>query len=192
MANSLDNSGLDVIFGNARTCRDWQNGEIPELLLRKLYELTSLGPTSANCQPARFVFVISSEAKNRLKPCLAVGNINKTMTASATVIIARDIRFFELMDNAESAASFAADQQSAEIHGFRNSTLQAAYLIIAARAIGLDCGPMSGFDQTALDNEFFPDGRLKSNLLINFGYGDKTSMPERLPRHAFGEACKIL
>ncbi len=114
------------------------------------------------------------------------------MTASATVIIARDVKFFELMGNAESASNFAADKQNAEIHGFRNSTLQAAYLIIAARAIGLDCGPMSGFDQTTLDKEFFPDGRLKSNLLINLGYGDKTGMPERLPRHAFGEACKIL
>ena len=192
MANSLDKNGLDLIFRNARTCRNWRNSAIPEMLLQKLYKLTSLGPPSVNCQPARFVFVISSDAKDRLKPCLAAGNINKTMTASATVIIARDVKFFELMGNAESASNFPADKQNPEIHGFRNSTLQAAYLIIAARAIGLDCGPMSGFDQTTLDKEFFPDGRLKSNLLINLGYGDKTGMPERLPRHAFGEACKIL
>ena len=192
MNEVLDDSGLDVIFGEARTYRQWHPQAMTEPVLERLYELARLGPTSANCQPARFTFIVSTEAKERLKPCLAAGNVDKTMTADATVIVAHDLRFYELMANADMAAGFAADQDEAQSTAFRNGTLQGAYLIIAARALGLDCGPMSGFDNTKLDATFFPDGRCKSNFLINLDHGDPTGLRARAPRHDFGVACAIL
>jgi len=153
-------------------------------------------PTSANCMPARVLFITTPEAKERLKPALAPGNLEKTMAAPVTAIIAHDLEFHEklpkLFPHADARSWFAGNQPLIETTAFRNGTLQGAYLMMAARAVGLDCGPMSGFDNAKLDAEFFPDGKIKSNFLCNLGYGDPAKLFPRSPRMSFDEACQIL
>jgi 3-hydroxypropanoate dehydrogenase len=196
MSEILSDAGMDLLFREARTFRVWRGGEVTDALIEALYELTKFGPTSSNCCPMRVVFVKSSAAKERLKPCLDAGNVEKTMTAPATAIIAYDTRFYDLMPKlvpwADARSVFVNDPELADVTAFRNGTLQGAYLILAARALGLDCGPMSGFDNAKLDAIFFPDGRFKSNFLCNLGYGERASLKARAPRLGFDEACRIV
>ena len=185
-----------AIFEDARTHTAWQERPVPDDLLRRVYDVTKMGPTSSNCCPMRVVFVTSVDAKARLKPCLSEGNVEKTMKAPATAIIAYDTQFYEMMPtlfpHRDLRSGFAGNAGLARETAFRNGSLQGAYLIIAARALGLDCGPMSGFDNAKLDAEFFPGGRWKSNYLCNLGYGDRARLRPRNPRPSFDEACRIL
>jgi 3-hydroxypropanoate dehydrogenase len=184
------------VFEGARTNSVWLEHPVPDELLRWIYDVAKMGPTSANCCPMRVVFVKSAESKDRLKPCLNEGNVEKTMKAPATAIIAYDTQFYDLLPKLYPArdmrTGFANDPELAQATAFRNSSLQGAYLIIAARALGLDCGPMSGFNNAKVDAEFFPDGRWKSNFLCNLGYGDHTRLHPRNPCPSFEEACRIL
>jgi 3-hydroxypropanoate dehydrogenase len=195
----MSDDALDVIFRQARTYSAWLAKPVDDNLLRQAYELARLGPTSANTSPMRIVFVKSDPAKQRLKPALAPGNVDKTMAAPVCAIVADDTRFYEhvprLFPQAPKIGEMFTQpgkEEFTKIHAFRNSTLQGAYFIIAARALGLDCGPMSGFENAKVDAEFFPDGRCKSNFLINIGYGDPSKVHPRNPRLDFDEACKIL
>ena len=193
----LDDRALDVIFRNARTHNAWLPKPVADETLRQVHELMKWGPTSANCSPARLLFIRTPEAKKRLEPALSAGNRAKTMAAPATAIIAYDTQFYDLLPRLfphdQSARSwFAGKPDVIEATAFRNGTLQGAYMIIAARAVGLDCGPMSGFDNARLDAEFFPGGRVKSNFLCNLGYGDPAGLFPRSPRLPFDEACQIL
>lgn len=197
MSTVLDQTALDALFYNARTHHAWQPKPVSESQLRQLYELTKMGPTSMNSSPARFVFITSDEARENLKPALMEGNVEQTMRAPVTVIVAYDSRFYEHLPNlfphAKGAASKFADNPSlAESAAFRNGSLQGAYLIMAARALGLDCGPMSGFNNAKVDEIFFPDGRWKSNFLVNIGYGDPAKLYSRGPRLEFEEACVVV
>jgi len=199
MANPISDSALDMIFRQARTHTAWLPRPVGDDLLRAVYDLAKLGPTSANTMPMRIVFVKSPAAKQRLKPALHGGNVEKTMAAPVTAIFADDQKFYEHIPRLFPAAPAFRDlfigpenAERAKIHAFRNATLQAAYFIIAARALGLDCGPMSGFDNAKVDAEFFPDGRFKSNFIMNLGYGDAEKLHPRLPRLEFDEACKIM
>jgi 3-hydroxypropanoate dehydrogenase len=184
------------IFEGARTNAVWLARPVPDELLQRVYEVAKMGPTSANCCPMRVVFVKSPEGKERLKPSLNEGNVEKTMKAPATAIVAYDTLFYDLLPRLFPArdmrTAFANNAELAQSTAFRNGSLQGAYLIIAARALGLDCGPMSGFDNAKVDAEFFPDGRWKSNFLCNLGYGDHTKLYPRNPRPSFEEACRIL
>jgi 3-hydroxypropanoate dehydrogenase len=199
MAEPLDQNALNAIFLEARTHNGWLSKPVPDDLLRRLYDVSKMAPTSANTSPMRLLFVKSRQAKDRLKPALSPGNLDKTMTAPVTAIVATDERFFELAPkliphNPDFAKMFTmpGKEEFTRTHAFRNATLQGGYLIIAARALGLDAGPMSGFDNTKVDAEFFPDGRWKSNFLINFGYGDPAQLKPRNPRLSFDEACRII
>jgi len=187
---------FDQLFCEARTHSTWLPEPVPVELLRKAYELARLGPTSANGSPARFVFLTTPAAKARLKPVLAPGNVEKTMAAPVTVIIAWDTEFHEnlpkLFPQADVRSYFVGNKPLIEENAFRNSSLQAAYFILAARALGLDCGPMSGFDADKLNAEFFADGKWKVNLLCNLGYGDPSKLYPRNPRLNFEEASVIL
>ena len=184
---------LDLLFRDARTHNQWTARPVTDETVRRLYNLAKWGPTTANSNPGRFVFVRSAAAKERLKPHLSAGNVDKVMQAPCTVIVAGDTRFYEFYDKLfpscdmrstfEGKAALIADTVA------RSSTLQGAYLIMAARALGLDCGPMSGFDQVGTDAEFFPDGRWKSNFLCNIGYGNPDGLFPRNPRLDFEEAC---
>jgi len=184
------------IFEDARTNTHWQERPVPAELLQRVYERAKLGPTSANCCPMRVVFVQSPAAKELLKPCLNAGNVEKTMKAPATAIIAYDTRFYDLLPGLFPArdmrTGFANDPELARATAFRNGSLQGAYFIIAARSLGLDCGPMSGFDNAKVDAEFFPDGRWKSNFLMNLGFGDHSKLHPRSPRPSFEEACRVI
>jgi 3-hydroxypropanoate dehydrogenase len=192
----IDHHSLDVLFRTARTHNGWQNKPVPESLLRDVFELAKMPPTSANCSPMRLVFVTTPEGKARLKPALSQGNLDKTMAAPVTAIIAYDSRFYDelpkLFPHADARSWFAGNEQVCAVTAMRNGTLQGAYLILAARALGLDCGPMSGFDNAKIDAEFFPDGRFKSNFLCNLGYGDPAKLFPRSPRFAFDEVCKVV
>ncbi len=192
----ISQEALDLLFHEARTHSTWLPEPVPVELLRKTYELARLGPTSANGAPARFVFLTTPGAKALLKPVLAPGNLDKTMAAPVTVIIAWDTEFHEnlprLFPQADIRSYFVGNKPLIEENAFRNSSLQAAYFILAARALGLDCGPMSGFDADKLDAEFFPDGKWKVNLLCNLGYGDPSKLHTRNPRLSFEEASVIL
>jgi 3-hydroxypropanoate dehydrogenase len=192
----LPDSALDQLFREARTYTAFLPIPVPVELLRQAYELARLGPTSANSSPARFVFITSKEAKERLKPALSQGNVGKTMAAPVTVIVAWDTEFYEklprLAPHMDFRSFFAGNQPLIHETAFRNSSLQGAYFIMAARALGLDCGPMSGFDQAKVNAEFFPDGKWKSNFLINLGYGDKSKLSPRNPRLDFEEAAQVL
>lgn len=193
----LDDRALDVIFRNARTHNAWLPRPVSDETLRQVYDLMKWGPTSANCSPARLLFIRSPEAKKRLEPALSAGNRAKTMAAPATAIIAYDTMFYDLLPrlfphDQTARGWFAGKPTVIETTAFRNGTLQGAYLIIAARALGLDCGPMSGFDNDKVDAEFFPGGTVKSNFLCNLGYGDPAGLFPRSPRLGFDEACRIL
>jgi 3-hydroxypropanoate dehydrogenase len=198
MSAPLDDKALDVIFREARTHNAWLDRPVDEEILHRMYDLAKLGPTSANTSPMRVVFVKSPAAKERLKPALSPGNLDKTMAAPVTAIAAIDTRFYEFIPklfphNPDFAKIFTkpGQEEFTKTHAFRNATLQAGYLIIAARAVGLDTGPMSGFDNAKVDEAFFPDGRWKSNFLINLGYGDPTKLKPRLPRLDFNDVCRI-
>jgi 3-hydroxypropanoate dehydrogenase len=192
----LDSAALDSLFRTARTADVWTATPISDETLRELYDLTKFGPTSANCSPARFVFLRSQEAREKLLPALSAGNVAKTMSAAVTVIIAYDPFFYErlptLFPQADVMSWFAGNKALSEETAFRNGTLQGAYLILAARALGLDTGPMSGFDRATVDRAFFADNGWKSNFLLNLGQGDPASLLPRNPRLSFEEACQVL
>jgi len=188
---------LKQIFRDARTHNKWQDKAISDEHLQEIYDLMRLGPTSANCSPLRILFLKTTEAKERLRPYLAPQNVDKTMGAPATALLGFDLQFYEhlpyLFPFTDAKSWFEGKPPYIEETAFRNSSLQGAYFIIAARACGLDCGPMSGFSNEGVDKEFFPDGRFKSNFLCNLGYGDPAGLPgPRAPRLSFDEACKIL
>ena len=193
----LNDDALRLLFLDARTHRKWLDRTVDEALLRRVYDLARWPPTSGNSVPMRLVFVRSADAKERLRPTLDAGNVEQTMTAPVTAIVAHDARFFEEMSEhalarPELAARFgAAPEAVRERLAFQGGTLQGAYLMLAARALGLDCGPMGGFDRAKVDAAFFPDGRWKSNFLLNLGYGDPASLRPRAPRLEFDDACRI-
>lgn len=193
---TLDDAGLDLIFRNARTHNGWQDRPVPESLLQQVWDLAKMGPTSANCSPARIVFVVSAEAKEKLRPCLQEGNVAKTMAAPATAIIGHDITFYdklpELFPHTDARAWFVGNEALIETTAFRNGTLQGGYFILAARALGLDCGPMSGFDNAAVDAAFFAGTPIRSNFLCNLGYGDASKLHPRNRRLGFEEACQVV
>jgi 3-hydroxypropanoate dehydrogenase len=193
---TLDASALDLILRKARTHRAWLDRPVPDDLLRRVHELAAEGPTSANCSPMRVLFVKSREAKERLRPALTPGNVDKTMQAPVTAIIGHDLQFYELLPRlfptADMRANFVGKPDLIAATAFRNGSLQGAYLMLAARALGLDCGAMSGFDNAKVDAAFFPDGRVKSNFLCNLGYGDASKLGPRPPRLPFDDACRII
>ena len=211
MGEVVNDQALDTLFREARSYSRWLPRPVTEDTLRNLYELLKWGPTSANASPARFAFLRSKDAKERLRPALAPLNVEKTMTAPVTVIVAYDMKFYEHLPklfphNPGMATLFETSPDLIEATAKRNSSLQGAYMIMAARALGLDCGPMSGFDHTKVDEEFFaagrpcfgcdqeffPEGHIKSNFLCNLGYGDPGTLRPRLPRLPFDEACSLL
>jgi 3-hydroxypropanoate dehydrogenase len=211
MAQVLNDGALDALFREARTYSKWLPRPVTDETLHGLYDLLKWAPTSANGAPARFAFLRSAEAKQRLRPALAPLNVAKTMAAPVTVIVAYDMKFYERLpqlfpQNPGMAGLFQSSPELVESTAKRNSSLQGAYLIMAARALGLDCGPMSGFDQAKVDEEFFtagkpcfgceqeffPEGHVKTNFLCNLGYGDPGSVHPRLPRLPFTEACSLL
>lgn len=193
---TIDEEALDTIFRTARTFSSWQDRPVSRPLLQAVYDLARMGPTSANCSPARFVFVCSGEAKERLKPHLAEGNVQKTMSAPCCVIIAHDMEFYEklpdLFPHADAKSWFADNDALAAETAFRNGSLQGAYFMIAARALGLDCGPMSGFDPDGLNAGFFAGTTFRANFLCNVGYGSNKDLYSRSPRLSFDDACRIL
>ena len=193
---SLPEEALEQIFTHARTHTVWLPEPISDELLRQIYNLMKWGPTSANSSPARIVFAKSKEAKDKLLPCMAPGNVEKTKTAPVSAIIAQDVEFYEklpkLFPHADARSWFAGNKPFIETTAFRNSSLQGAYFIIAARSLGLDCGPMSGFDNAKVDEVFFQGTSWKSNFICNLGYGDLSKLRPRAPRLGFNEACKIL
>ena len=196
MKKPLDEDALNQLFRSARTYPTWDTREIPDETLKELYELAIMGPTSMNCLPARFVFITTPEGKARLMPAIADGNLSKVEEAPATIIVAHDTRFFEHMPELwphmpDAGKMFEENSRLSETTAFRNGTLQGAYLILAARALGLDVGPMSGFDNDKLDSIFFPDGRYKSNFLMNVGYGDDRGLYARGPRLGFEQAVTL-
>jgi len=186
---------LDLLFRQARTHSHWGDGGVGDVLLQAVYDLAKMPPTSANSNPMRLIFLRSRDAKDRLKPALSPGNLAKTMAAPVTAIIGYDTRFYEelprLAPHGNARAWFEGKPALIEETAFRNGTLQGAYFILAARALGLDCGPMSGFDRDRVDREFFPDGRIKSNFLCNLAYGDACKLHPRAPRLDFEDACQI-
>jgi len=197
MTTMLDDASLDLILRKARTQNGWLDKPVSDDQLRAIYDILRLGPTSANSCPARILFLRTPEAKARLLPALSPGNVDKTKAAPVTAIIGYDTRFFELFPKLfphrpEMKDAFANNPKNAEITAFRNGTLQGAYFMIAARAVGLDVGGMSGFDNAKVDAEFFADGRVKSNFLCNVGHGDPAKVLQKLPRLDWDEACTLL
>jgi 3-hydroxypropanoate dehydrogenase len=194
---TLDAAGLDLLFRDARTHNKWRSEPIADETLHELYEVLKFGPTSANCSPARFLFLRTQAAKERLAPALSSGNLEKTMAAPVTVIVAYDPKFHERLPylfphNPDAASWFTSNESLAATTAFRNGTLQGAYLLIAARALGLDVGAMSGFDNDKVDAEFLADRGWRSNFLVNLGAGDPAGVFPRSPRLPFDEACLLL
>ncbi len=196
MSTILDQTGRDLLFGQARTFSGFLAEPVPDDLLRQAWDLARMGPTSVNCQPARIVFVRSPEAKARLKPALAPGNLDKTMAAPVTAIIGHDMAFYdrlpELFPHADARSWFAGNDSMIQGTAFRNGTLQGGYFLMALRAVGLDCGPMSGFDNAKVDAAFFAGTTVKSNFLINIGHGDAGSLHPRGKRLEFDDACTVV
>ena len=197
LQTELDDAALGQLFRAARTHSAWLDRPVTDDQLRQIYDLMKWGPTSANSSPARILFVRTPEAKARLIPALTPGNVDKTKAAPVTAIIGYDTRFFELLPKLfphrpEMKNPYEANAKLAETVAFRNGTLQGAYFMLAARAVGLDVGGMSGFDNAKVDAEFFPDGRVKSNFLCNVGHGDPSKVMAKLPRLEFDEACTLL
>lgn len=192
----LNAAALNQLFLDAHTHNGWINKPVTDAQLKQLYEIAVMGPTSANSQPGRFIFIKSAEAKERLRPHMAPGNVDKTMAAPATVIVATDYEFYEnlptFFPHADAKAWFVGNQELINATAMRNSSLQGAYLILAARALGLDTGPMSGFDNAGIDKEFFAGSAIKSNFLVNLGYGDPAKLLPRSPRPSFADFSKIL
>ena len=190
-------SALQQLFFDARSYNGWLDGPVFDDQLRRLYDILKMGPTSFNCCPARFVFLQTPEAKQRIEPHLRPNNVQKTMTAPVVAIIACDSLFYDQMPKLtphrpETRDFFAGNEKLARVTAFRNGTLQGAYFLIAARAVGLDCGPMSGFDNAGVDAEFFADGHYKSNFICGLGRGDPESLFRRLPRLDFDQVCSVL
>lgn len=196
MAHAVNDEALDTIFRAARTHRHWQDKPVSTALLMAIYDLMRWAPTSANISPARIVFVVSKEAKERLKPHLDDYNVGKTLSAPATAIIGYDLGFLRFLPKLNPRISDGetefADPKYREATAFRSGSLQGGYFILAARALGLDCGPMSGFNNEGVDREFFAGTKVRSNFLCNIGYGDPSKLHERAPRLSFDEACKIV
>ena len=196
MTVALNQDALDQLFNDARTHNGWLDRSVEEDLLRAVWDLTKMAPTSANCSPARIFFVVSAEAKERLKPSLIEGNVDKTMAAPVTAIIGSDQKFHdrlpELFPHADAKSWFEGNEPLIQTTAFRNATLQGAYFILAARALGLDCGPMSGFDNDAVDETFFAGTDVKSNFLCSIGYGSGENMFPRSPRLDFDDACSVV
>lgn len=196
MHRPLDENALRQLFLDARTHAAWLPSPVDDDLLRRLYELAVQGPTAANSQPARFVFLKSPAAKERMRPYLAPGNVDKTMAAPVTVIIGADHAFHDhlprLYPHVDARSWFAGNDALIAASAMRNSSLQGAYLILAARALGLDCGPMSGFDNAGVDREFFANTAIRSNFIVNLGYGDGSKLHARHPRPAFDEFARLL
>lgn len=197
MSKVLDDQALNVLFREARTHNGWVQEEIPDALLQQVYDLAKMGPTSANMCPMRVVFVKTPEGKEKLKPLLDAGNVNKTMSAPVTAIIGMEIKFFEalpkLYPQTDAKAWFKdLPDPVLEMLALRNSSLQGAYFMLAARSLGLDCGPMSGFDNQKVDAAFFAGTTIKSNFLVNLGHGDPARLHPRNPRLSFEEACKVV
>jgi len=194
--NPLSDDALDRLFRTARTYNSFLDRPVSDGMLREVYDLARMAPTSANSNPARFVFVRSKEAKAKLAPALSAGNHDKTMAAPVTAIVAYDLEFHEqlpkLFPHVDARSWFVGKQEHILTTAFRNSTLQGGYFMLAARALGLDVGGMSGFDNAKVDAAFFPDGKWRSNFLINIGYGDATKLLPRHPRLTFEEACRIV
>lgn len=207
----LNDDALDLLFREARTHYAWLDRPVTDDTLRQLYDVMKWGPTSANTNPTRFVFIRSEKVKERLRPALAPGNVQKAMTAPVIVIVAYDLKFYDKLPklfphNSAMRDNFANNPQLVEVTARRNSSLQGAYMMLAARALGLDVGPMSGFDNAKVDEEFFaagrecegcdqeffPEGHVRSNFLCNLGYGDRSKLMPRLPRLEFAEACTLL
>ena len=211
MSQPIADAAMDTLFREARTYSAWQDRPVTDQTLRDLYDLLKWAPTSANAAPARFAFLRSTEAKERLRPALAPLNVEKTMSAPVTVIVAYDLKFYDQLPKLFPHSPgmkqlFESNPELVEATAKRNSSLQGAYLILAARALGLDCGPMSGFDHAKVDEEFFaagkpcfgcdqeffPEGHVKTNFLCNLGYGDPSKLFPRLPRLPFNEVCSLL
>ena len=196
MSHPLNDDALRTLFFDARTHNTWQNRPVPDSLLREVVDLMKWAPTSANCSPARIVFVKSAEAKASLKPHVMPGNVDKTMAAPITAIIGHDLDFYEhlpkLFPHADAKAWFAGKDEFIKTSAVRNGTLQGGYFILAARALGLDCGPMSGFDNAGVDAAFFAGSKVKSNFLCNLGYGDPAGLFPRSPRFSFDEMARIV
>jgi 3-hydroxypropanoate dehydrogenase len=195
----IDNKAIEIIFTEARTYYAWQSRPVQESLLHKAFDLAKMGATSANCSPMRVIFVQSQAAKQRLKSCLAEANIEKTMSAPVTAILANDLEFYQhlpkLFPHDDAKSWFEGNDELIKETASRNGTLQAAYFMLAARAVGLDCGPMSGFDQDKINEEFLGGTQFKSNFLCNLGYADKSAAPNqhlRSPRFEFTEVCQVL
>jgi 3-hydroxypropanoate dehydrogenase len=192
----VSSEDLDIIFRNARTHNVWLDEPVSDDVLRQLYDLMKWGPTSANCWPARILFLRTREAKERLRPFLSANNVDKTMQAPVTAIVGYDLEFWKHLPklfphNAAAPGWFSKSPELAQVTAFRNSSLQGGYFIVAARSLGLDCGPMSGFDNAKVDAEFFP-ATVKSNFICNLGYGDAAKLSPRNPRLDFEEACTLL
>jgi 3-hydroxypropanoate dehydrogenase len=195
MSTILDQAGQDLLFNNGRSYNGFMDKPVPDELLRRAWDLARMGPTSVNCQPMRVVLVRSAEAKEKLKPALAPGNLTKTMSAPVTAIIAQDMEFYEklpqLFPHTDARAWFVGNDAMIQGTAVRNATLQGGYFLLALRAVGLDCGPMSGFDNAKVDEAFFAGTPVKSNFLVNIGYGDPGSLFGRSPRLDFDEACSF-
>jgi len=193
----IDQKALDQLFLNARSSNGFIDKPVPESLLREIYELAKFGPTSMNTQPARFIMLTSAAAKERVMPAMMPGNVDKTKSAPVIVIVASDAHFYEHLpktfpNKPDAKEMFAGNAGLAQATATRNTTLAGAYFMIAARAHGLDCGPMSGFDAAKVNAEFFPDGQCKVDFLLNLGYADSSKIFPRNPRLSFEEACKVL
>ncbi len=196
MSEILSDAGLDKIFRDARTYTAWRDEPVSDVLLEAIYDLAKMGPTSANCSPMRVAFLRSEEAKEKLRPALEPGNVEKTMTAPATAIIAYDMAFYEklpeLFPHSDVRKLFVGKSDLIRQTARRNGSLQGAYFIIAARALGIDCGPMSGFDRRQVDATFFAGTTWRSNFLCNLGHGDPDKLHPRSPRLDFDAACQLL
>lgn len=192
----LNDKAFDVLFRDARTYNGWFDKDVSDVMLEALFDLLKMAPTSANCSPARFKFLKSDESKARLKPHLMEGNVDKTMQAPVVAIIANDLEFYEhlpkLFPHTDAKSWFVGKPDFIKSTAMRNGTLQGGYLIMAARALGLDCGPMSGFSPKGVKEEFFPDENVEINFLCNLGYGDPETIFDRSPRFAFDDICEIL
>ena len=196
MSGTLDDKALDIVFREARTHNEWREDPVTDADLRAIFDLMKFGPTTANSSPARFIFLRSRESRDKLAPYLSEGNRRKTLTAPMCVIIAHDLEFHDrlpkLFPHDPTARSwFAGKEEHIRVTALRNGSLQGAYFMIAARALGFDCGPMSGFDNAGVDAAFFAGSAWRSNFLCNFGHGDASALFPRNPRLAFDEACRV-
>jgi 3-hydroxypropanoate dehydrogenase len=196
MRNAIEDAALDQLFRSARTQNKWLDKPVSATLIEAIYDLMRMAPTSANSSPARFIFITSEEGREKLKPFLLPNNVPKVMTAPVTAIVGYDLEFYEklpvLFPHVDARSWFSGNDKLAETTAFRNSSLQGGYLIMAARALGLDCGPMSGFDNEGVDKAFFEGTRVRSNFICCIGYGDPSGVFPRSPRLAFDEACRIV